>query len=461
MGEKQNIILIVSDDHGQWAMGAYGHKELNTPNLDYLAATGVQMDNAFTPIPVCSPARASLFTGRLPSQHGMHDYLASGDPEIGDRVWLQDETTLAQLLAAEGYEAGYCGKWHMGNDEQVQPGFDTWFTLGHDYPVDHGGSHRYVDNGRYRVMEGYKTRNITEQALHFLRQRDSRRPFFLVIGYTATHSPWCDHPQRLVDAYRGCSFADVPDDCAYPFGRQNLESTFPTRENPKEALAQYYASVSQIDEAAGQILDELEALGLREDTLLVYTSDHGLCCGHHGIWGKGNGTLPLNMVEESIRIPMLFNQPSRLQGGQRRAEFVDHLDLFQTLAAYAGIELPQDPAPNYPGRSFLSLLDNSAAIPDWRREQYGEYGPLRMIRSERYKLLLRYPDGLHELFDLWTDPREIVNLYQERQYETLIAELTAKIEGYFGRYEDEHKSGLNARNLPRHNFTEAWRSDEL
>lgn len=459
MAAKQNIVLFLTDDHGQWALGSYGHQELHTPNLDYLAATGVQMDNAFTPIPVCSPARASLLSGRLPSQHGLHDYLASPNDELEGRSWLTEETTLPQLLSDAGYEVACCGKWHLGGDEEPQPGFDYWFTLGNDYPVEHGGPHRYCDNGRSRVISGYKTRIITDQALHFLRQRDGQRPFFLIVGYTATHSPWRDHPQRLVDAYRGCSFDDVPDDVAYPFGRQNLESTLPTRENPQEALAQYYAAVSQIDEGAGRLVDELEALDLRQDTLVVYTSDHGLNCGHHGIWGKGNGTLPLNMVEESIRIPMLFNQPGRLYGGQRRNEFVDHLDLFQTLAAYAAVDPPQNQEVEYPGQNFLDLLDNPAAVPDWRREQYGEYGPLRMIRTERYKLLLRYPNGDHELFDLLADPRETVNLFPEPQYEALIQQLAGKIESYFGRYEDPVKRGLNARQLPRHNSTEAWRSD--
>ncbi len=467
MSEQKNIILILSDDHGQWASGTYGNQALHTPNLDHLAATGVQMDNAFTPIPVCSPARASLFTGRLPSQHGLHDYLAS-DEEVLAQEWLKDETTLAQLLSDAGYQVGYCGKWHMGDDEQPQPGFDYWFTLGHDYPVEHGGSHRYCDNGRSRVIPGYKTRIITDQALHFLRSRDEERPFFLTVAFTTTHSPWRNHPPRLVDAYRGGSFADVPDDVAYPFGRQNLESTFPTRNDPQEALAQYYAAVTQIDEAVGQLIDELETqdfasagtqnmASLRRNTLVVYTSDHGLCCGHHGIWGKGNGTLPLNMLEESIRVPLLFNQPERLLPGQRRIESVDHLDLFQTLVDYAGVQPDQDA--NYPGRSYLALLDNSAAVPDWRREQYGEYGPLRMIRTERYKLLLRYPDGLHELFDLRSDPRETENLYQNPGYAAIIEQLTDKIEEYFGRYEDPVKRGLNARHLPRHNLTEAWRSD--
>lgn len=171
----------------------------------------------------------------------------------------------------------------------------------------------------------------------------------------------------------------------------------------REALAQYYASVTRLDEATGRLLDELEALGLRENTLVVYTSDHGLCCGHHGIWGKGNGTLPLNMVEESIRVPMIINHPGRVSAGQRLNEFVDHLDLFQTLVAYAGAELPEGRKGSYPGRNMWPLLDEQEGGADWRTVQYGEYGNVRMIRTHTHKLVRRYPDGPHELFDLDSD----------------------------------------------------------
>jgi arylsulfatase A-like enzyme len=414
------------------------------------------MDNAFTPTPVCSPARACFLTGRLASQHGIHDYLASADEEIGQRSWLEGEVTLPQILSSAGYRTGLCGKWHLGHDELPQPGFHAWFSTGNDYPVKHGGPHRYSDNGRMVSLTGYKTQIITDRAIDFLRQDDGSQPFFLLIGYTATHSPWRDHPERLVDSYRQATFRDIPEDIAYPFGRQNLESTFPTRSNPREALAQYYAAVSQIDEGVGRILDELGSGQVRQDTLVVYTSDHGLCCSHHGIWGKGNGTLPLNMVEESIRIPMIFNQPARLYQHQRRGEFVDHLDLFQTIIDCAGVELPAEIA--YPGRSFWPYLENSDSIPDWRRQQFGEYGNLRMIRTETHKLVRRYPDGPSELFDLLADPRETINLYKEAAYQPLIESLSARIDAYFAQYEDPVKSGLNARQLPRHNFTEAWRT---
>jgi choline-sulfatase len=456
---NKNILIILNEDQGQWSLGSYGNRDVNTPTLDYLAKTGVQMDNTFTPTPVCSPSRACLLTGRLSSQHGMHDYLGSLDTETSNFNWMGDEILLSEMLAEAGYQVGLSGKWHLGNEDQAQAGFEYWFTHSGDFPIEHGGQHRYSDQGEIISLTGYKTQILTDRAISFLRERDSDKPFFLLVSYTASHAPWNNHPERLVDQYRQCGFESIPDDVMYPFGKQNLESIFDTRLNPREAQAQYYASASQLDEATGRIVDELEALGLRESTLLVYTSDHGLNCDQHGIWGKGNGTLPLNMVEESIRIPLIFNQPGTLYQGQNRREFVDHCDIFQTLAEYVGLDLPDKGENYYPGRSFLPLLDNSRPITDWRNVQFCEYGDLRMVRTETHKLVRRYPDGPCELFDLQQDPRETVNLFHEPEMQPLVERLTAQVDEYFSRYEDPVKTGLNVKNLPRHNSTEAWRTE--
>ncbi len=456
--EQKNIILVVNDDLASWALGSYGNREINSPTLDYLAATGVQMENAFTPTPVCSPARACLLTGRLASQHGIHDYLSSTIPAIHRRPWLKDEITLAQLLSEAGYQTAHCGKWHLGSDDQPQAGFRHWFSGVGDYPAEHGGEHRFSLNGQIQTIPGQRTPVITDKAIEFLRGRDATAPFFLHIGYFGTHNPWRGQPERLAARYRGQAFADLLDQPAYPFGRQALESTLPTRLNPREALAQYFAAVAHIDEAMGRLLDELESLKLRERTLIVFTSDHGLCCGQHGLWGKGNATLPLNMLEESIRVPLIINQPRDLFAGQRRQEFVDHLDVFQTIAEYAGIANRLDAKRKYPGRSFLPLLDNSATLPDWRSLQFGEYGDLRMARGRRYKLLRRFnQDAPGELFDLQEDPGETHNCYGEVAYQAVVEMLSAELEGYFARYQDAQKSGLQVRDRPRHNLTEAWR----
>jgi arylsulfatase A-like enzyme len=454
MAEPKNILIFLTDDHAQWALGCYGNEEIRTPNMDHLAERGVRMMNAVTPSPVCSPARASLLTGRIPSQHGVHDYLASTDEEIGTRDWLGDEQTLAQILSDAGYQVGHSGKWHLGNAETPQPGFEFWFSQGRGYPVLHGGPHHYSFQGEQFTWTGRKTRIITDYGIRFLRERDAERPFCLFVNHTSTHSSWNDHPERLVSGYRNCSFEGVLGDAMYPFGKQNLESTEETRNEPREALAQYYASVTQIDESIGRMMDELEAQGLMEDTLIVYVSDHGLNCGQHGIWGKGNGTLPLNMVEESIRVPLIFHHPDFFYP-QERAEFVDHTDLFQTLLAFAGAEAPDSGAP-FPGRSLLPLLENRPYEP-WRTVQFGEYGNLRMVKTQQYKLVRRYPDGPNELFDLERDPRETTSYFEDPNYRGIVAELTEQIEDFFGRYQDSEKSGLRVKDLPRHNFTEAWR----
>ena len=453
MAQSPNILLFLTDDHAQWAMGCAGNREIRTPTFDYLAQNGVQFKNAYTPIPVCSPARACLHTGRLASQHGIHDYLASGDPEINAHDWLENETTLAQLFQKAGYQTGQVGKWHLGQDEHPAAGYDSWFTLGRDYPIPHEGPFRYGVDGRFQTHPGRLSHTITERAVDFLRERDGERPFFLSVGYYATHSPWAGQSERLAASYRNCTFDDVPLEETYPFGVQNLESLNETRHNSREALAQYYAAVTEIDTAVGRLIDELEGLGQLDNTIIIYTSDHGLNCGHHGIWGKGNGTLPLNMVEESIRVPLLWLDGRGGNGRAPQNEFVDHLDTFQSILDVANI-LP--PTKNYAGRSYQPLLENEP-MPDWRNAQFSEYGNVRMIRTAHHKLVRRYPDGPHELFDLTADPREMNNLFDSPAHQSIIQTLTEQLEAHFTKYEDTAKSGLRVRNLPQHNFSEAWR----
>lgn len=457
MTDRPNILVMLTDDHAQWALGCSGNREIRTPTFDYLAATGVRMANAFTPTPVCSPARASFWTGLRPSQHGIHDYLYEQDDQIGRYDWLDRQVTLAEILSQAGYQVGFSGKWHCGRGDIPQPGFEYWFSRGRQ-TGRHFARQTYWDHDRPVEIAGFTAGIIGDYAIRFLRERDRSRPFFLFVGHVATHSPWEGHPERLVDMYRTCTFDDIPNDLVYPFGRLAGESTIKTRYAPREARAQYYAAVSELDEQAGRLLDELEAQGIRENTLVVYTADHGLNCGHHGIWGKGNGTRPLNMVEESIRVPLILNQPGTLFGGQVRGEFVDHCDLFQTLLDHAGVTAPEPAAPTkrYPGRSYRPLL-MGRAIDGWRDVQHGEYGNVRMLRTRTHKLVRRYPDGPDELFDLRADPRETTSLFDDPAQRALITELSEQIAAYYAEYEDPAKSGLRVHELPVHNPVEAWR----
>ncbi len=161
-----------------------------------------------------------------------------------------------------------------------------------------------------------------------------------------------------------------------------------------------------------------------------------------------------SFLYQAIRIPMIFNQPNSLCENQRRREFVDHLDLFQTLIEHANID-PNGLQNNYAGHSFMPWLTNSSNIPNWRNAQYCEYGNLRMIRTDKYKLVRRYPNGPCELIDLSANPRESVNLFDDPAHQSIMTRLTQKLETYFETYEGSQKSGLQVRQLPRHNQTEA------
>ncbi|HLI15299.1 MAG TPA: sulfatase-like hydrolase/transferase [Acidimicrobiales bacterium] len=452
MASRPNIVVVMTDDHAQWALGCSGNREIRTPTLDYLARTGVRFDNAFCATPVCSPARASFWTGKIPSQHGVHDYLADPVVKSGEHPGIAGHRTLAVSLHAAGYATGFSGKWHLGDASRPAPGFDYWFAQ--SAPLEPEGM--YSPWPSAAPPKYFERHAITDHAIEFLRRRPPEQPFFLFIGHFATHSPWSGHPERLVEQYRSCSFDDIPADVTHPFGRPTSESLYRTREHPREALAQYYAAVSEIDEQLGRVLDELDDQGLREHTLVVYTSDHGLNASHHGLWGKGNATHPYNMLEESIRIPMIVNAPGQILGGQVRSEFVGHCDLHLTLAEFAALPAPTDV--DLPGRSFVDLLVGKP-IPDWPDIAFGEYGDLRMARSRNHKLILRAGHGADELFDLMVDPRETTNRINDPMLDRIRDHLASAIAEYFERYEDPAHSGLRVRELPRHNGDEAWRFD--
>lgn len=488
--KPKNIVVFFTDDHAQWALGCYGNSEIRSPSLDYLAATGARMENAYCSTPVCSPGRAAMLTGRISSQHGMHDYLSSIDEndKIDALSWLEKETLLSEIVKEAGYQTGFFGKWHLGQEASHYKGFDQCFSIGPGYPLIHGERHNFYRNGQPVSLKGHKAQIITDEAVDYLRSIDDEKPFFMYVAHYETHSDWSNHPERLVAQCRQNTFADIPEDESYNFGELNLESANPAWNDRRETLAQYYASVAQIDESVGRVMDELEAMGRLDDTLIIYTSDHGLNCSHHGIWGKGNGTFPLNMLEESVRIPMLMRCPGDIEAGVVRQEFVDQTDLFQTCLDFAGIDGSRYAKSDnyYPGNSIrplvqkdcsesdaeeyspiqagtnlgtpLSMITPAPYRRDWKKIQFGEYGMLRMARNDRFKLVKRNGgQGCDQLFDLLNDPRENINLFVHPDYQDVVNELSKAINEYFGMYQDEINSGLNVLSLPQHNYTEAWR----
>ena len=209
-----------------------------------------------------------------------------------------------------------------------------------------------------------------------------------------------------------------------------------------------------MDDGVGRILDELETQGMTDNTLVVYTSDHGLCLGHHGIWGKGNGSQPLNMLEESIRAPLICKLPGVIAAGLRSDAITTHCDLHTTLLDFADA-LPAD-SRGYPGRSFRRLLQGEEI--DWLDCYYGEYGTTRAIRDQRFKLVKRYAEGQNLLHDLENDPREEVNLYDDPAQKDRVARMTGQLDDFFSSYESPQHRGTLGDALPVHNRHEAWRS---
>ena len=445
---RPNIVLFLTDDQGAWAMGCAGNSEIHTPNLDRLAAQGTRFDNFFCASPVCSPARASILTGRIPSQHGIHDWLREGNlvsPSDGKGPadsraieYLRGLTAYTDILADNGYTCGLSGKWHLGDSLTPQKGFSYW----HVFPWGGGDYHdaHIIRDGRLEVDPRYLTDVITEGGLKFLEaQAGSTQPFYLSIHYTAPHSPWNrgQHPDELTALYAGLPFDTCPDLPPHPW---QINSA-PRGEGQRrlELLTGYFAAVSGVDRGVGQVLDQLERMSLRENTLVIFTSDNGMNMGHHGIWGKGNGTFPLNMYDTSVKVPMLISQPGRAPAGAVNTHLLSHYDLMPTLLEIAGLSQPE--AELLPGRSFAPLLRGGAMIEPEHVVVCDEYGPARMIRTREWKYVHRTPYGPHELYDLAHDPGEWHNLVDDPTQAGIVVHLRGQLLAWFQRYVDPARDG--------------------
>ncbi|MEZ4618862.1 MAG: sulfatase-like hydrolase/transferase [Caldilineaceae bacterium] len=453
MQTQPNLLLILTDDQGYWAMGCAGNAELRTPNLDRLAATGLRFENFFCASPVCSPARASILTGRIPSQHGVQDFLRAGNSDLlgdGDRgiEYLAGQTAYTDLLARAGYRCGLSGKWHLGYAEKPQKSFAYW-------DVHATGSGPYyrapmIRDGQLYRPDGYVTDLITDNALGFLNAHQATRthePFCLNVHYTAPHAPWGreHHPPALYDDYfNNCAFASVPDEPMHPRHLQKegaAGSLGFTAEARRATLSGYFAAVTAMDQNVGRLLDWLEANNLREETLVIFTSDNGMNMGHHGIYGKGNGTFPPNMFDTSVKVPTMLSQPGSVAAGEVIRSLHSHYDLMPTLLDYVGVANPEAAA--LPGHSFAGILRGEAIDQAVAVVVYDEYGPTRMIRTPTWKYIHRYPYGPHELYDLTNDPDERQNLIDEAAHQTEHKRLLAELEAWFVRYVDPARDGTH------------------
>lgn len=450
MKQKPNILFIISDDQGAWALGCAGNREIKTPNLDALAKCGMRFDNFFCASPVCSPARASIFTGTIPSVHGVQDWLRSGNLNMAEHTelrenplyasentaiqYLQDMTTFTDVLALEGYTCALSGKWHLGDSVHPQHGFSRWYTIAR------GGCSYYhpdiVENGIVHTESRYITDLITEDALKNLDDFSrSEQPFYLSVHYTAPHSPWDaeNHPAHFLKLYEDCPFESVPQEPLHPWLSPGAPYK-PGKLGRRENLTGYYAAISAMDAGIGRIITHLKETGLAKDTLIFFTSDNGMNMGHHGIWGKGNGTFSQNMYDTSVKVPFLAVWPGNIPAGAVCTDLLSHYDVFPTLMDYLGF------VPNTKqlllGHSFAAVLRGESLEAEHPVMIFDEYGPVRMIRTHYWKYISRLPYGPDELYNLSEDPDERNNRTNDATVADIKKQLRSRLIEWFTQWAD-------------------------
>ena len=465
---RPNILLICTDQQRYDALGCYGNTTISTPQIDALAAEGVLFEQCYVQSTVCAPSRASLLTGQYPHIHGLWANGVTLPP---------DRERFPRALAAAGYDCGVIGKMHLAachggrTEERGDDGFRV-YEWAHD--PTHGSPenayHRWLEaqhpdlytaataHGFGRVghdavgfdtmpTEAHYSHWVGERTRDFLRDgREADKPFFLWANFYDPHHPFVA-PQEYLERYD-------PATLPVPLGGpKNLASRPPilttasaksyagiargyaeySAAEMQDAVAAYYAMVTLIDDEVGRILTTLRDLGLADDTLVIFTSDHGEMLGDHATMLKG----PM-MYEGAVRVPLLARWPGRLPAGERRADLVQWLDLGPTILDAAGLP----PLSGGQGQSLLPLARGDAEAPrrGWAICEYRDsghpYDPavhVTMLRTGDHKLIVHHGapatarQRVGELYDLAADPQELRNLWDDPASAALRADLTAQL----------------------------------
>lgn len=419
---RPNVVLIISDQFRWDCVGANDRNPLNlTPNLDAMAAEGTNFANAITNQPVCGPSRACLFTGMYATRNGVWHNGLPLPPE---------SETFAKAFRAASYTANYVGKWHLAPEDhqdqatlgpvpkQYRGGFDDFWEGCNVLELT---SHPYEgtiwDSAGTPITfkDTYRVDFITDRVVRFLRQKP-REPFLLVISYLEPHfQNDCNcfvAPTGYADRY-GNTF--IPRDLSF----------FPG--DWQEQLPDYYGCIARVDENVGRLRQELTSLGIAKHTLLAFLSDHGCHFRTRNAEYKRSGH------ESSVHVPLLVTGPG-LDKGRTVKELVSHIDVAPTLLEAAGIPAPS----SIQGKSFLRLADERA--PNWRDEvfiQISESMTGRALRTPQWTYVVTEPDGKshesastyleYQLYDLFADPHQLVNLAGRRETRDISAHLRERL----------------------------------
>jgi len=420
---QPNILFVFSDQQRWDTCGCYGQPLAVTPNLDRLASEGVRFENAITCQPVCGPARSCIQSGLYATETGCYR----------NSIALPlDQKTIAHWLSEAGYEVGYIGKWHLastrptvgyqtrGVPPERRGGYkDHWLAADILEFTSHGYD-GYMFNADCEKVEfkGYRVDCVTDFVLDYLRTRESGRPFFLFVSYIEPHH---QNDHNRFEGPNGSKerFADfvVPGDLVDTGG------------DWRENFPDYLGCVNALDRNLGRIREQLEEMGVADDTLIIYTSDHG---SH---FRTRNSEYKRSCHEGCVRIPMIANGPG-FRGGKVVPDLVSLIDTPPTVLAAGGVE----PPPAMRGRALQQIVDG--APEDWRKEvfiQISESHVGRAIRTARWKYSVRSPDrqgGRHGdseryvedfLYDLDADPHERNNLVKDPTFADVRAELCARL----------------------------------
>ena len=434
-----NIVLFMTDQLRRDALGCYGNEICKTPNLDRLAAEGIQFDQAYTVSPVCSPSRTSLMTGLYPHNHGVmiNTHIAP--------AWCRglsiDTPTFSEQLKRAGYVLDYAGKWHVhqdlgpedfGFDRHRQrrvasgcvPGTETMIEFPRrDFPIAGTSPHSHEES---------RTWQVTNLGLEMLCERAQEdQPFFLRIDDIAPHFPNFV-PEPYASMYEPesippwANFDETFEGKPAAHLRKHREWNLQDKDWSwwRQVVAKYYGDVTLIDDCVGRVLDALRELNIEDDTIFIFSTDHGDATGSHKHFEK-SGT----MYDEIFRIPLLARVPDAEAG--QVAEFVRLMDLMPTFIEWGEGEIPNDL-----DAQSLTPLVRGEDVADWPDsvycESHGEvwgYSTQRMVRTVRWKYVF-IPHDLDELYDLEEDPAEMNNLASDQSHRDVLEEMRARLIGW-------------------------------
>lgn len=425
---KPNVLLIYVDDLGYGDLGSYGHTQLQTPELDRLASEGVRLTNYYAPSALCSPSRAGLLTGRHPYRTGIDSWI----PANSKRFLASAEITLAELLQSAGYQTALVGKWHLNSDlgdaSEPQPqdqGFD--YAYGHNafqIPTNKNPTNVYRNGVALPVQSGYTADLYADDAIRWIsahqsKQNDSR-PFFLMLSMAEPHTS-IENPPDWNERYGAFTNGTI----------KPITSGLPSP--PREDLiprgpGEYYANVSYMDHQIGRVLEALKVKGLDQSTLVVFASDNGPVTSQWINWWEVNAygsTGGLRgrkhmLYEGGIKVPAIVRYPTHITPGTESNELIVGMDLFTTIAALAGVDVPTDRAID--GQDVWRALVSKKGKTDktlasrnllWALED--QPAPPFAWREANWKLMLTAEHAVAGLFDLNSDPLELFNLAKDNQ----------------------------------------------